>query len=55
MAVRTSWGSPRIRVILRREGWLDNHKYTERRYRLEGLSLSRNRPRRWKAVVTRGA
>ena len=53
-AVRPSWGSPRIHVLLRREGWLVNHKRTERLYRLEGLNLRRNRPRRRKAVVTRG-
>jgi putative transposase len=53
-AVRPSWGSPRIHVLLRREGWLVNHKRTERLHRLEGLNLRRNRPRRRKAVVTRG-
>ena len=31
-AVRPSWGSPRIHVLLRREGWLVNHKRTERLY-----------------------
>jgi putative transposase len=54
-AVRPSWGSPRIHVLLRREGWLVNHKRTERLYRLEGLNLRRNRPRRRKSVVTRGS
>ena len=34
-AVRPSWGSPRIHVLLRREGWLVNHKRTERLYRME--------------------
>jgi putative transposase len=53
-AVRPSGGSPRIHVLLRREGWLVNHKRTERLYRLEGLNLRRNRPHRRKAVVTRG-
>ena len=53
-AVRPSWGSPRIHVLLRREGWPVNHKRTERLYRMEGLNLRRNRPRRRKAVVTRG-
>ena len=41
-AVRPSWGSPRIHVLLRRDGWLVNHKWTERLYRLEGMNLSRN-------------
>jgi transposase InsO family protein len=56
-AVRPSWGSPRIHVLLRREGWLVDHKRTERLCRLcrlEGLNLRRNRPRRSKSVVTRG-
>ncbi len=53
-AVRPSWGSPRIHVLLRSEGWLVNHKRTERLYRLEGRNLRRTRPRRRKAVVTRG-
>jgi putative transposase len=53
-AVRPSWGSPRIHVLLRREGWPVNHKRTERLYRLEGLNLRRNRPRRRKSAVTRG-
>ncbi len=41
-AVRPSWGSPRIHVLLRREGCLVNHKLTEHLYRLEGLNLRRN-------------
>jgi putative transposase len=53
-AVRPSWGSPRIHVLRRREGWLVNHKRTARLCRLEGLNLRRNRPRRRKSVVTRG-
>ncbi len=53
-AVRPSWGSPRIHVLLRREGWPVNHKRTQRLYRLEGLNLRRNPPRRRNSVVTRG-
>ena len=53
-AVRPGWGSPRIHVPLRREGWPVNHKRTERLHRLEVLNLRRNRPRRRKSVVTRG-
>ncbi len=41
-------------VRLRREGWLVNHKRTGRLYRMEGLNLMRNRPRRRKVVVNRG-
>jgi len=51
-AVRPSWGSPRIHVLLRREGWPVNHKRTARLYRQEGLNLRRKRPRRRKAAVT---
>lgn len=54
-ATRPSWGAPRIHVLLRREGWLINHKRTERLYRIEGLSLRRKQPRRRKSVVTRAA
>jgi hypothetical protein len=41
-------------VLRHREGWLVNQKRTERPYRLKGLNLRRNRPRRRNAVVTRG-
>ncbi len=54
-AVCPSWGSLRIHALLRREVWLVNHKRTQRLYRLEGLNLSRIRPRRRKDVVTRGS
>jgi hypothetical protein len=37
-AVRPSWGSSRIRVLHRREGWLVNHKRAERLHRLEVLN-----------------
>jgi putative transposase len=53
-AVSPNRGSPRIHVLLRREGSRVNHRRTERLYRLEGLNLMRNRPRRRKSVVTRG-
>lgn len=33
------YGSPRLQVLLRREGYVINHKKTERIYREEGLSL----------------
>ena len=35
---RRRFGSPRIYVMLRREGWRVNHKKVERLYREEGLS-----------------
>jgi putative transposase len=36
---RPRFGSPRLHVLLRREGLVTNHKRTERLYREEGLSL----------------
>lgn len=36
---RHRFGAPRLHVLLRREGYLINHKRTERLYREEGLSL----------------
>lgn len=36
---RVRYGYQRIHVILRREGWLINHKRTYRLHRLEGLNL----------------
>ena len=36
---RRKFGSPRLHTLLRREGYLINHKRTERIYREEGLSL----------------
>lgn len=40
---RRRFGSPRLHVLLRREGWAVNHKRVERLYRQEGLSLKRKR------------
>lgn len=40
------FGSPRIHTLLKREGLVQNHKRTERLYRLEGLALKRKRPKR---------
>ena len=38
-ASRVSYGYRRIHVLLRREGWVLNHKRVYRLYTLEGLSL----------------
>ena len=46
---RRRFGSPRIHLMLRREGLVINHKRTERIYREEGLSL---RKRKRKKVTT---
>jgi putative transposase len=40
---RRRFGSPRIYVMLKREGWRVNHKKVERIYREEGLSLRRQK------------
>ena len=46
-SLRKRFGSPRLHVLLRREGLVVNHKRTERLYCLEGLSLRRRkRPKR---------
>jgi putative transposase len=52
-AVRVRYGVARIHVLLRREGWLDNHKRVRRIYREEGLNLRTKRPRRNKAAPHR--
>ncbi len=49
---RRRFGSPRIGVMLKREGWKVNHKKVERLYALEGLAL-RRRKRRKKFVGQR--
>ena len=43
---RVRYGYFRIYILLRREGWLVNHKRVYRLYREEGLGLRLRRPRR---------
>jgi len=43
---RRRFGSPRLHVLLKREGLVVNHKRTERVYREEGLALRRKRRRK---------
>jgi transposase InsO family protein len=43
---RVRYGYFRIYLLLRREGWMVNHKRVNRLYREEGLSLRPKRPRR---------
>ncbi len=50
---RIRYGAERIHVLLRREGWLINHKKTYRIYCEEGLNLRRKRPRRRVAAAHR--
>jgi putative transposase len=50
---RVRYGFARIQVLLRREGWRDNHKRTYRIYKEEGLNLRSKRPRRNKTAAHR--
>jgi putative transposase len=45
-AQRKRFGSPRLHIMLKREGLVMNHKRTERIYREEGLALRRKRRRK---------
>ncbi|HEX8390633.1 MAG TPA: IS3 family transposase, partial [Candidatus Saccharimonadales bacterium] len=45
-ATRTRYGYFRIYILLRRDGWLVNHKRVFRLYRDDGLSLRLKKPRR---------
>lgn len=51
--IRIRYGMWRIYVLLRREGWTDNHKRVHRIYKEEGLNLRSKRPRRSKAAAHR--
>ncbi len=50
---RVHYGYRRVHVLLRREGFKDNHKRVYRLYRQLGLSLRHKRPRRNKAAQPR--
>lgn len=43
---RKCFGSPRLHIMLKREGMVTNHKRTERIYREEGLLLRQKRRRK---------
>jgi putative transposase len=45
-AQRKRFGSPRLHLLLKREGLVINHKRTERIYKEEGLALRRKRRRK---------
>ena len=61
---RKRFGSPRLHIMLKREGLVVNHKRTERIYSEEGLALRKKRRRKGAAraretvpsrcVLTRG-
>jgi putative transposase len=48
---RKRFGSPRLHILLKREGLVINHKRTERLYREEGLALRKKRRRKGAAGV----
>ena len=48
-ATRVHYGYRRVHVLLRREGFTDNHKRVYQLYREQGLSLRHKRPKRNKA------
>jgi len=50
---RVHYGYRRVHVMLRREGFKDNHKRVYRLYREQGLSLRHKRPKRNKAAKLR--
>ena len=52
-ATRVHYGYRRVHVLLRLEGWKDNHKRVYRLYSNEGLSLRHKRPQRNKAARLR--
>lgn len=51
--VRIRYGYQRIYILLRREGWIVNHKKVHRIYCEEGLNLRRKRPKRRVAAAHR--
>ena len=50
---RVHYGYRRVHVLLKREGFKDNHKRLYRLYRQQGLSLRHKRPKRNKAAQSR--
>jgi putative transposase len=50
---RVHYGYRRVHVMLKREGFKDNHKRVYRLYREQGLSLRHKRPKRNKAAQLR--
>jgi len=51
--VRVRYGYKRIHVLLRREGWLVNHKKVYRIYCEEGLNLRAKKPKRRRSAAQR--
>ncbi len=51
--IRVHYGYRRVHILLRREGWRDNHKRIYRLYRDQRLSLHLKRPHRNKSARSR--
>ncbi len=51
--IRVRYGIQRLQVLLRREGWKDNHKRVYRIYCEEGLNLRRKKNKRIKSARNR--
>lgn len=51
--IRVRYGVQRLHILLRREGWKDNHKRIYRIYCEEGLNLRRKRNKRIKSARSR--
>jgi putative transposase len=52
-STRVDYGCERVFVVLRQEGWRNNHKRIHRIYKEEGLSLRHCRPRRSRSARRR--
>ena len=52
-AIRVRYGFWRLHILLRREGFTDNHKRMYRVYKEEGLNLRSKRPRRNRSAAHR--
>lgn len=50
---RVRYGFWRVYILVRREGWIVNHKRVYRLYKEEGLNLRSKRPRRSRAAAHR--
>ncbi|MEL6340443.1 MAG: IS3 family transposase, partial [Myxococcota bacterium] len=54
-AVYGRYGTPRIEALLRREGWIVNHKRLERIWREQGLKVPKKQPKRGRLWLNDGS